>query len=173
MNLLQEYKELYNHEIALSDRLNAKISNALAIITIIGTGEAIVWKDCLGDGFNIVLFVLCIISLQCFLYTMYKFYKAYSNYTYGYYPIKETDDFVKLTYKMGEEKQKSDDVIEKHIQKKLRENYIKAASINREQNLKKSKAHRTLNKWLIISIISVFVCYACDIIVNSSYLNSL
>ncbi len=66
MDLLQEYKELYNHEMAFCDRLNGKISNALAIITIIGTGEAIVWKDCLNDGFNIILFVLCIISLQCF-----------------------------------------------------------------------------------------------------------
>ena len=54
MDLLQEYKELYNHEMSFCDRLNSKISNALAIITITGTGEAIVWKDCLGDGFNIV-----------------------------------------------------------------------------------------------------------------------
>lgn len=104
MDLLQEYKELYNHEIAFCDRLNAKISNALAIITIIGTGEAIVWKDCLGAGFNIVLFILCIISLQCFLYTMYKFYKAYSNYEYGYYPIEETENFVKCTFKIGKSK---------------------------------------------------------------------
>lgn len=173
MDLFQEYKELYNHEITFSDRLNAKISNALAIITIIGTGEAIVWKDCLGDGFNIFFFVLCIISLQCFLYTLFRFYKAYSNYEYGYYPIKETEDFVNLTYKIGEEKHKSDDVIKKHIVKKMRDNYIKAASINREQNLKKSKAHRKLNKWMIISIITIFLCYACDVLVNSTYLKSL
>ncbi len=145
MDLLQEYKELYNHEMAFCDRLNGKISNALAIITIIGTGEAIVWKDCLNDGFNIILFVLCIISLQCFLYTLYRFYQAYSNYQYGYYPIKETEDFVKLTYKIGKEKQKPDEVVEKHIQNILRDNYIKAAAINREQNLIKSKAHRKLN----------------------------
>lgn len=173
MDLLQEYKELYNHEMAFSDRLNAKISNALAIITIVGTGEAIVWKDCLGKDFNIILFVLCMTSLQCFLYTMFKFYKAYSNYTYGYYPIKETDDFVKLTNKVGQEKHKSDEVIERHIKKKMSDNYIKAASINRTQNLLKSKAHRTLNKWMIISIISVFTCYAFNIIINSSYLKSL
>lgn len=173
MDLLQEYKELYNHEMSFCDRLNAKISNALAILTIIGTGEAIVWKDCLGDGFNIILFVLCIISLQCFIYTMYRFYKAYSNYTYGYYPIKETKDFVNTTYKIGEEKNKDIKIIEEHIQKILRDNYIKAASINREQNLKKSKAHRLLNKWMIISIITVFICYACDIIVNSTYLKTL
>lgn len=173
MDLLQEYKELYNHEMSFNDRLNSKISNALAIITIIGTGEAIVWKDCLGNGFNIIFFVLCIVSLQCFLFTMYKFYRAYSNYKYGYYPIKETEDFVKLTYKIGKEKQKSDEVIENHIRKIMRDNYIKAASINRAQNLAKSKAHRSLNKWMIISIVSVFICYACDIIINSSYLKSL
>lgn len=173
MDLLQEYKELYNHEMSFCDRLNSKISNALAIITIIGTGEAIVWKDCLGNGFNIVLFVLCIFSLQCFIYTMYRFYKAYSNYTYGYYPIKETEDFVNTTYKIGKEKNKDAEIIEEHIQKTLRDNYIKAASINREQNLKKSKAHRILNKWMIISIITVFICYACDIIVNSTYLKTL
>ena len=68
LDLLQEYKELYNHEIAFSDRLNAKISNALAILTIIGTGEVIVWKDCLGEGFNIVLFILCILSIQSFIF---------------------------------------------------------------------------------------------------------
>lgn len=173
MDLLQEYKELYNHEMAFCDRLNAKITNAIAIITIIGTGEAIVWQDCLGDGYNILLFIFCIISLQCFIYTMYKFYKAYSNYTYGYYPIKETDEFVKLTRKIGKEKGKESEIIEAHIKKGLCDNYIKAAAINREQNLKKSEAHRALNKWMIISIISVFFCYACDIIVNSSYLNSL
>lgn len=167
IDLLQEYKELYNHEMAFSDRLNGKISNALAIIIIIGTGEAIVWKDCLGDGFNIILFILCLFSLQCFLYTLYRFYKAYSNYIYGYYPIKETEDFVKLTYKIGEEKQKDKDVIDTHIYNKMRDNYIKAASINRAQNLLKSKSHRVLNKWMMYSMISVFVCYSCDIIVNS------
>lgn len=172
MDLLQEYKELYNHEMSFCDRLNSKISNALAIITIIGTGEAIVWKDCLGDGFNIVLFILCIFSLQCFIYTMYRFYKAYSNYTYGYYPIKETEDFVNATYKIGKERNKDTKIIEEHIQKVLQDNYIKAASINREQNIKKSKAHRLLNKWMIISIVTVFICYACDIIVNSTYLKT-
>lgn len=173
IDLLEEYKELYNHEMAFCDRLNGKISNALAIITVIGTGEAIVWKDCLNDGYNIILFVLCIISLQCFIYTMYKFYKAYSNYTYGYYAIKETAEFVNLTYKLGKEKNKTEQEIENHIKKVFQNNYIKAASINREQNIKKSKAHRKLNKWMIISIISVFICYVCDIIVNSSYLKSL
>lgn len=173
MDLLQEYKELYNHEIAFSDRLNAKITNALAILTIIGTGESIVWKDCLGDNFHIIFFILCLLSLQCFIYTLFRFYKAYTKYTYGYYPIKETNDFVILTRKIGKEKQKTDAVIEKHIEKNLRDNYIKCASINREQNIRKSQAHRILNKWMIISIISVFVCYVCDIIINSSYLNSL
>lgn len=173
MDLLQEYKELYNHELSFCDRLNSKISNALAIITVIGTGEAIVWKDCLGDNFNIIFFVLCIISLQCFLYTMYKFYRAYSNYTYGYYPIAETDIFVKKTYEIGKQKNISEQVIEKHIEKCFQENYIKAASINREQNLKKSKSHRSLNKWMIISIVTIFICYACDIIINSSYIKSL
>lgn len=167
MNLLQEYKELYNHEINFSDRLNSKISNALVIITIIGTGETIVWKDCLENKFNIIFFILCLISLQCFIFTIYKFYKAYSNYSYGYYPIKETEEFVNLTFKIGKQKQKTDDIIEKHIQNKLRDNYIKAASINREQNLKKSNAHRMLSKWMIISIITIFICYACDIIINS------
>lgn len=66
-----------------------------------------------------------------------------------------------------------DRVIENHIYNGLRDNYIKAAAINREQNLIKSKAHRRLNKWMIISIISVFICYACDIVVNSKFLNSL
>ena len=173
MDLLQEYKELYNHEMAFCDRLNSKISNALAIMTIIGTGEAIVWKDCLGEGFHILLFALCIISLQCFLYTMFKFYKAYSNYTYGYYPINETATFVKSTYDFAKKKNKTNQEAEEHIYKCLRDNYIKAASINRDQNLKKSNAHRTLNKWMIISIVTVFICYACDIIVNSSFLNSL
>ena len=173
MDLLQEYKELYNHEMAFSDRLNAKISNALAILTIIGTGESIVWKDCLNDNFNIIFFILCLLSLQCFLYTIYKFYRAYSKYTYGYYPIKETNDFVVLTRKIGKEKQKSDEVIDNHIKKKLRDNYIKCASINREENLKKSKAHRILNKWMIVSAISIFICYAVDVIINSNYFKSL
>lgn len=173
MDLLQEYKELYNHEMAFCDRLNGKISNALAIITIIGTGEAIVWKDCLNNEFHIILFILCIISLQCFLYTLYRFYKAYSNYTYGYYPIKETEDFINRTYKIGKEKQKDQKIINEHIYNGLKDNYIKAAAINREQNLIKSNAHRKLNKWMIISICSVFLCYAYDIIVNSNYINSL
>ena len=173
MDLLQEYKELYNHEMAFCDRLNAKISNALAIITVIGTGEAIVWKDCLSDNFNIIFFVLCIISLQCFLYTLFKFYKAYSNYTYGYYPIKETDEFVQKTYAVGKKKNLSNDAIEKHILNAFQKNYIDAASINRKQNLNKAKAHRTLNKWMIISIITIFVCYGFDITINSAYFKTL
>jgi len=48
---------------AFCDRLIGKNANVLAIITIIGTGDAIVWKDCLNNRFNIILFVLCIIPL--------------------------------------------------------------------------------------------------------------
>ena len=40
--------------------------------------------------------------------------------------------------------------------------------LNREQNLIKSKAHRKLNKWMIVSIISVFICYACDVIIANA-----
>lgn len=173
MDLLQEYKELYNHEIAFCDRLNAKISNALAILTIIGTGEAIVWKDCLNNKFNIILFLLCLSSLYCFMHTLYKFYKAYSKYTYGYYPIKETNDFIILTRKIGKEKGKTTKTINNHIEKKLSDNYIKCASINREENIKKSNAHRILNKWMIVSVISVFICYTVDVIINSNYFKSL
>lgn len=170
MDLLQEYKELYNHEISFSDRLNSKIANSLAIITIIGTAETIVWKDCLCDNYNIIFFHLCSVSLICFLITLFRFYKAYAGYTYGYYPITETAEFVTETFRIGKEKNKSNEIIEKHISKKMRDNYIKAASINRIQNLRKSKAHRILNMWMIISIISVFICYACDIILISNIL---
>lgn len=173
MNLLQEYKELYNHEMAFSDRLNAKISNSLAIITIIGTGEAIVWKDCLGDNFNIVFFGLCLISLQSFIYTLYKFYKAYTNYTYGYYPIQETKVFADSTIKIVKANGKGEELAYKHIEKILGENYIKAAIINRNQNLLKSNAHRSLNKWIIISVVSIFICYTCGIIVSSEVLSTL
>ncbi len=173
MNLLQEYKELYNHEMVFCDRLNAKISNALAIITIVGTGEAIVWKDCLGDNFNILFFILCLLSLQCFIITLYRFYLAYSKYTYGYYPIDKTKEYVDDVIKKLESKGKDEKYINERVNKLLENTYINSAIINRNQNLLKSMAHRKLNKWIIVSVISVFLCYACDIITNSDILKTL
>lgn len=168
MDLFQEYKDLYNHEIEFSDRLNSKISNSLAILTIVGTGEMIIWKDCLSGKFNIIFFILCFLSLQCFCMGLYKFYKAYTNYEYGYYPIEETKTYVETTYAIIKKNNKPTEIGDNHITKGFQDNYIKCAIINRKQNLLKSSAHRVLNKWIIISVISIFVCYAVDIIIKSN-----
>lgn len=173
IDLLQEYKELYEHEIAFNDRLNAKISNSLAILTIVGTGEGIVWKDCFNMKFNIIFFILCFVSLQCFVIALYKFYKAYTNYKYGYYPVDLIKDYVDKTYRIVKDKNKDINIADNHIIKGFQDNYIKCAIINRKQNTLKSNAHRKLSKWIIISIISIFVCYACDIIISSNMLGKL
>ncbi len=171
MNLFDEYKELYYHEMKFSDRLNQKISNSITMLTIVGAGEILVWNDCLNKTpFNIILFILCLLSLQCFLIALYKFYRAYSKYTYGYYPIKETKDYVDQSLSKMKSNPNYKNSIRINIENQFALNYMKCAIINREQNLLKSNAHRKLNRWIVLSIISVFLCYGYDIIIQSNIL---
>lgn len=166
MNLFDEYKNLYSHEIEFCDRLNKRITNSLGILTIIGTGEIIIWKECLKSEINILLFLLCFISIQSFLITSFKFYKSYTGYKYAYYPIEETKKFIDSTYKIVKNSKKDITIAENHVLKGLQENYIKCAIINRKQNIKKANAHRELNKWMIISLITIFISYTFGMILK-------
>lgn len=173
MDLLNEYKELYYHELDFCDRLNNKINNTIAIITIIGGGEIIVWKDCFSKNFNLLYFIICILSFQCFIITLFKFYKSYSGYKYAYYPISGTKTAIDNTYKIIKNKNKDKSIADSHIAKILSSNFIEAAIINRNQNILKANAHRKLNKWMIITSISIFVAFSYYVIRNSVIINSL
>ena len=101
MNVLEEYKELYYNSLEHSDRLNNKIGNSITFLTLIGTGNILIWSKYFTSIIDTVFLILCFLSTTSFLWSGYLFVKAYSGYKYAYFPsdkvslnIKETREII-------------------------------------------------------------------------------
>lgn len=66
-DVLAYYKELYEKEIEFADRLNNKTANSLAILTIIGSGHALLVSDIYSlvsplTDIGLIITLLCLAS---------------------------------------------------------------------------------------------------------------
>ena len=75
-----------------SERLNNKINACMTFLTILGSGQVLLWTQ--FKNFNLhfystIYICLCVVSLIFFIISSVKFYKSFSGYKYNYFPIKE------------------------------------------------------------------------------------
>lgn len=153
---LAYYKELYEKEVEFADRLNNKTTNSLAILTIIGSGHALLISDIyplekpFADIGRIIL-LLCLASGIFFVRAMYYFWKSYRGFGYTYYPIKEMDENIQAVVLKPELQEK----LEKH----MIELYKEGAITNREINRDKSDKQYALGGAMAKSFVALLVLF--------------
>lgn len=168
MDLLQEYKDLYYKEIEYYDRLNNKITTSITFLTILGSGQILLWSQFVGISFKwytILYFILCVISTLLFLICMYKFYRAYSGYQVNYFPIKDMAITIHQIQKIA---QSLDDKYkaENYINDMFCERFINDAIHNRNINIQKNKKHKRLSYFICITFILTIITYATYICID-------
>ena len=177
MNELQEYKDLYHDELQMTEYLNSKITNSITFLTIIGTANVLLLKNLFpieASFWSIFYLIICLTNIIIFLFTVYRFVKAYTGHTYLYFYITDImskcEQFKKNILKQI--KSQDFDVAEEKIipiVNKKRENwiikeYLRCAEFNRASNNKKSQELYKLSHTIILNIIIVFMSFIIYII---------
>lgn len=158
VDLLQEYKELYYHETEHSERLNAKISMGLTLLTVLITGEIILWMDMFPvqmTFLHLFYLALCSFSLIPLAFSIRFFLKSYTDYDYQYFPIEKIRENIEksITYaKTLEDGQKK---LDNHITDMFIKKFSDDAIHNRNQNQLKCENQRLLTAWIIASFLIV------------------
>lgn len=163
MNLLNEYKELYCKEIEHSDRLNNKISNSIAFITLIGSGNLLIWQKYFTREINTVYLLLCFTSLLMFVVTFLFFIRAYSGYDYAYFPTADMNQKIQQTLNITNGIKDGKTIADNHIQGMFERTYIKCANLDFEQNLIKNKRHKMFTTASVVSFLALAVAYIFNI----------
>lgn len=153
---LEYYKNLYEKEIEFADCLNNKTSNSLTILTIIGSGHALLISDIyllvppLTDIWLVVT-LLCLASGLLFVRAMYCFWKAYRGFDYEYYPIKgmeESVDTAALNHALQED-----------LKESMTGLYKSGAIANRDTNRDKSEKQYKLGLAMAKSFVSLLILF--------------
>ena len=164
MDLLSEYKELYYKEIEHSERLNNKIPTSITFLSIAGTGIIFLGREAfpfLCRLSNIAFMMFLVMSVALFAVSLVKFYIAYTNYSYNYFPINDAKSRVDEGQRLIQSTR--DDNTEKEVYKnicqKFADAFISAAIHNRVENARKSKNHNSFIMWVFATLISVFIAF--------------
>lgn len=155
-DLLSYYKELYEKEVEFADRLNNKISNSLAILTIIGSGHALLISDIypIDDpfkDFGLIVTLLCIASGLLFMRAMHCFWKAYRGFGYKYYPIKEMEENVHAVVLNPE--------LQEELETSIIDLYKDGAITNRDINRDKNDKQYALGSAMAISFVALLILF--------------
>lgn len=158
-DLLLYYKELYEKEVELSDRLNTKTSNAITLLTILGSGYVLLIAEIFPivtpmNVFSVIVLSLCAANLVAFVVTLWKFWRAYTGFKYNYFPIDGMESTMTKAIERGMDKE-SRSVIRKRLIALYREGAIN----NRKLNLGKSERQRSLSKTIAISMLLVVATF--------------
>lgn len=157
MRMKDEARELYYREIEYEERLNSKSNIFLALLTLLGSGNALVFERLLPihniqwDYYSMAYTLCCTISAIMFLNCVAKFYFAHTKYTYARMPIKQICDITGKLSRICNEQDKMDELLEKA--------FFKAAIINREENLRKNYWQRSLTASLFIASMITIATY--------------
>lgn len=158
-DLLAYYKDLYEKEMEFSERLNGKITNAITLLTVIGSGHVLLIAEIFPftsrlNFYSIATLLLCFASGCLFVWTINRFVSAYTGFEYDYFPIEDMDKTIQVAIrrKMGEEEQR---VIRERLIALYREGAIK----NRKTNRTKSERHLELNAAIITSFCALLIVF--------------
>lgn len=156
---LTYYKDLYEKEIELADRLNNKTANSLTILTILGSGHVLLFSDIysLVSPFTdiwIIVTLLCLASGLLFIKAMCCFWKAYRGFGYTYYPIKDMVESVNAVT--------LNRALEEDLKKSMTDLYKSGATTNRDINRDKIEKQYELGgamAWSFVALLALFVLW--------------
>lgn len=163
MELFQEYKELYYKELEHSERLNNKIGNSIAVISLIASGNLLIWQKYFTTTIDTIFLLLCFISFVLFVITFFAFLRAFSGYRYAYFPTTDMNRKIEQTKIRTKGINNGDDMAAKHIKGMLERTYIKCANLNFDQNITKNTRYKKFTTISIISIFALVVAYIYNI----------
>lgn len=154
MDLFREYKDLYDREIMNSDRLNSRVSTCLSFLTIIGAGDVFIIKELVrlypfDSALSYVFLGLCLLSFVSFLCCIYSFIRAYTGYTYHFFPTTGIRDFIAETRRHTCGQPDGEEVSGAYIENSIGDLYIRCASHNMRENMRKGSQYRVLTVWII------------------------
>lgn len=163
MDLLSEYKDLYYKTIDHSERLNNKINSSITQLAVIGSGNIIIWQKYFTTSIDTIYLILCFISLITFMFSLIFFYRAYSGYTYAYFPIKDMSLKIQQTISLTKDMEDGITKSENHINGMLMRTYLKCAIFNTNTNIKKTTRHKMFTTIFVIAFISLAVAFSYNI----------
>lgn len=168
MNLKEEYKELYYKELEICDRLNSKIGTSLTLLTIIGTGHIILWKDISVVDWSLwshrLYCLLIFLALISYVIAITYFIKSYSGYKYEYIPIDGCNHYIESAKEYAKKNNISETSLNEYIENMFIRKYIQNTIINRKLNLRKTKLQYRLTRYICITFALLFVAYAIWIV---------
>jgi len=162
MDLFREYKDLYYREIENSDRLNGRISTCLSFLTIIGAGDVFIIKELVRqypfDSIASFTFLgLCLLSFVSFLCCIASFIRAYTGYTYHYFPTTGIQEFIADTHRRTRDRQNGQQIFDEYVEDSIGNLYIRCASHNMRENMRKGSQYRVLTVWIIRTFFMILV----------------
>lgn len=154
MDLYQEYKDLYYKEIEHSDRLNNRVSTCLSFLTIIGAGDVFIIKELaklfpFSTPSAFIFLGLCLMSFVSFVCCVVSFIRAYTGYTYHFFPTMGIQGFVTDTLRNTRGREDGKIIFSEYIETSIRDLYISCAAHNMEENMRKGSRYRILTVWII------------------------
>lgn len=158
VDILQEYKELYYQEIEHSERLNAKIGTSLTLLTVLISGEVILWIDMFPiqtNFFHLSYLTLCSFSMAPLIFSTKFFLKSYAGYDYQYFPIEKIKSNIEKSITHANTLEDGQNKLDKHISFIFEQKYSEDAIHNRKQNQLKSENQRRLTVWIMASFLIV------------------
>lgn len=177
IDILQEYKDLYNNELSIAENLNSKISNSITLLTIIGTANVLLLncffpiKIITTDKFSCSIFYcfVCVINIVTFINTLYRFVKAYTGRVYNYFYLTEiinkcaqyrNNIVIQLqSQNIPINNDEIDRLINSKMNKWIINEYECCAKINRSVNSQKSQELYKLTQAVVMNMIIVFVSF--------------
>lgn len=169
--LLEHFCQLYQDEIAHTERFSSKIGTHLTII--IANGGIIAFfllqliqavNVFIPKFYSTLLIISIVICCLEYLLSILFFYRSFSGYGYKYIPLSELPDYyTRLTSSMA-----SDDEKKEHILSMFARKYLAASTHNREENRKRNFQLRLLT----CASIRTFACEVCTFIIYLLYMTS-
>lgn len=171
VDLLEHFRQLYQDEIAHTERLSSKIGTHLTIIIANGGIIAFFLLQFIQD---IKTFIprfysyLSIISIATccleYLLSILFLYRSFSGYGYKYIPLSELPNYyTSLSGSNASVDEKKD-----HILSMFARKYLAASAHNREENRKRNLQLRLLT----CASIRTFACEVCTFIIYLLYVTS-
>jgi len=168
MDLLSEYKDLYNNTIEHSERLSNKINISMTQLVAITTGNIFVWREFFTSPVSLIYLILCFISFVSLVVASVLFYRAYSGYTYAYFPTKDMNIKIQQTVAKTKNIKNGKEIADNHISGMFSRTYLKCAIINADENILKTKRHKALSMCLVLAVLAPVIAFAFNIAVMNN-----
>ncbi|MCP5128065.1 MAG: hypothetical protein H6985_00635 [Pseudomonadales bacterium] len=163
-DLFNLYEKLYFHELETREKILNRLQIPLAILVSFVSFYGYMAKGIelsgAGGSWNVVIYILLLISLILFALSLYNFIRAFFNHTYELIPTAvETEDYRNQLIEHYTGYPTSGQLVEDAFDNYLYEYYAECATANTKINDKRSSFIHNCNKWLVSNLPFLFLVF--------------